>query len=524
MIDVSVAPRNSDVPASILGTDAASAFGQTGNGSGGRSFAAALAGIVLEAGDNPQIKELEASEPPVADHTQAPAHCDTTAALGAQSLTVPPIAAQDQPPPVNFNSDIDHGRCDAHPVVRGVREHPYGNYDAAITAAPGTPELGDPSAVPVSDPSLRFGSGQEASLRTSTGLGRGESTVPAESPQIWTQAPQETIDVPAVEHLPLPPPFRTGLGGGVLVEESVLPSQGMVREMHSGPRAKANQPSFAESEEPAGTGAAVQIRATAVGDAQTITAGGQAGFGRGNARAPFDSNPEPNFAPVPGTGFSSEHTEKSPAASAQSLLFPSTPLRTSDAQEPPTARTSVDERQTVLNAEPRAPVAPASQTDGAGHTEARPRFDHELQQRIIDQMVREVRLSRFPERSELVVRLTPPELGSLRVQLIQSGSGLTGQIMTSTDNVRNLIQASLPALMDALSTAGLKVESVSVASNPTMFSFEHSTGFGNPAHSGASSGQAGGAEYRSSEPKELFADMAAMESVTDQATGYSWLA
>ena len=104
--------------------------------------------------------------------------------------------------------------------------------------------------------------------------------------------------------------------------------------------------------------------------------------------------------------------------------------------------------------------------------------------RIIDQVVREVRLHRFDDRSDLVVRLNPPELGVLRVRITQDAAGVSSHIQASSDHIRGLLQAHMPALVDALSDAGLKMDSVSVSSGSSFSALAHDAAHGN-AHSGA---------------------------------------
>lgn len=103
--------------------------------------------------------------------------------------------------------------------------------------------------------------------------------------------------------------------------------------------------------------------------------------------------------------------------------------------------------------------------------------DMPLHRQVIDQVVKEIRLHRLPERSDLVVKLNPPELGTLRVHITQDANGIYSQIQANNEQVKNLLQAHLPMLTNALADAGLRMDSVSVTSDATFNTFLQS-----PAH------------------------------------------
>jgi len=157
-------------------------------------------------------------------------------------------------------------------------------------------------------------------------------------------------------------------------------------------------------------------------------------------------------------------------------------------------------------------------------TTASPAVD---QTKIIDQVVREVKLHRFDGHSDLIVRLDPPDMGTLRLQITQSASGLTGHIQASTDSVRGLLQANLPALMDALSGAGLRMESVSVSVNSSFNPMAQNAFQGNQQDSHQSGN--GQARQRFTMDREIGA-IPAMAGISYASAGgrmqagYSWLA
>lgn len=156
---------------------------------------------------------------------------------------------------------------------------------------------------------------------------------------------------------------------------------------------------------------------------------------------------------------------------------------------------------------------------------ARPEPVEALQSRIIDQVVRGISLHRAGEHSDIVVRLNPPELGALRLQVSQvatedATAGMTAHIQTTNSQVRGLLETHMPLLMDSLARAGLRMDSISVSVGSSFSPFAGGTPqHGQPNASEANPGTAG----RQHAPTEA---VAAPESVWMPSghTGYSWLA
>lgn len=106
--------------------------------------------------------------------------------------------------------------------------------------------------------------------------------------------------------------------------------------------------------------------------------------------------------------------------------------------------------------------------DATQKPEAPTSSNTELQTKIIDQLVREVKLRQFQGQSDLMVKLNPPELGQIRLHITQTANGLTTQINASSEVVRGLLQAHIPALTNALADAGLRMDQVSVTSETSF--------------------------------------------------------
>lgn len=95
----------------------------------------------------------------------------------------------------------------------------------------------------------------------------------------------------------------------------------------------------------------------------------------------------------------------------------------------------------------------------------------DLPTRVIDQVVREVKLSRIDGRSNVVVKLNPPDLGAMRLQITQDATGITTHIQTANNQVRGLLEAHMPQLMDSLAKAGVQVDAVQVSVGTSFNAF-----------------------------------------------------
>ena len=169
--------------------------------------------------------------------------------------------------------------------------------------------------------------------------------------------------------------------------------------------------------------------------------------------------------------------------------------------------------------QPATPEAARADFSVVRQTEQAPRTEQHT--RVIEQIVREVQLSQSDGRRDIVVRLNPPELGTLRLQISQDMSGMTSHIQASTDQVRGLLQAHVPALIEALSTAGVRVDAVSVSSGPMFGAFAQDTA-GN-AYTRQEQQRRTTANRQTAGGVDAPAAFAARQAQPYQA-GYSWLA
>lgn len=102
--------------------------------------------------------------------------------------------------------------------------------------------------------------------------------------------------------------------------------------------------------------------------------------------------------------------------------------------------------------------------------------DANLAEKVVGQIVKAVSLRRLGGQSEILVKLHPPELGFLTIRIAQDVRGLVSHIETTREEVRNLLQAHLPILTDALSESGVRLNSVTVSYESSLGDFHHNFG------------------------------------------------
>jgi hypothetical protein len=140
-----------------------------------------------------------------------------------------------------------------------------------------------------------------------------------------------------------------------------------------------------------------------------------------------------------------------------------------------------------------------------------------MTEKVINQVVRDVKLHLRDGNSSVTIRLEPPELGSLRVEIATRGGAVTASIESPNAAVRNLLETNLQALKDSLSQAGIKVDSFLVSSGADFSQFAQRGN--NPWQRSRNSHRGQG------NPDEQIAAAAPVTaSGTQSAASYSWLA
>ena len=94
-------------------------------------------------------------------------------------------------------------------------------------------------------------------------------------------------------------------------------------------------------------------------------------------------------------------------------------------------------------------------------------------ERVIEGAVRGVRVARQSGRETLVVRLHPPELGSISLRLVNTETGLTARFVASEPATRTLLAGQLNVLAESLTQQGLNMEGAGVFSGDASDTPQH---------------------------------------------------
>lgn len=129
-----------------------------------------------------------------------------------------------------------------------------------------------------------------------------------------------------------------------------------------------------------------------------------------------------------------------------------------------------------LDQQPSDPIVTASTATIAQTRETAGRIGQnaassETHVRIIDQVVQQVRLQQSDGAADLTIRLNPPDLGQLQLRVTRDASGVFTHIEASNNRVQGLLEAHMPLLMDSLTQAGVRMDSVSVSTSTAFGAF-----------------------------------------------------
>jgi flagellar hook-length control protein FliK len=68
---------------------------------------------------------------------------------------------------------------------------------------------------------------------------------------------------------------------------------------------------------------------------------------------------------------------------------------------------------------------------------------------------------------EFQMRLDPPDLGRVQVQIVSRGDEVHGQVLVASEAVRQVMESQLPELRQRLEAAGVNVQQFTVATDPS---------------------------------------------------------
>ena len=84
------------------------------------------------------------------------------------------------------------------------------------------------------------------------------------------------------------------------------------------------------------------------------------------------------------------------------------------------------------------------------------------EEQILNSIVRQARFMIHKGQSSAVIKLEPPSLGKLRLDIVTENSRVTGRIIVESPKVKEIIQHSISELRENLAQNGLKVDSFDV--------------------------------------------------------------
>jgi len=99
----------------------------------------------------------------------------------------------------------------------------------------------------------------------------------------------------------------------------------------------------------------------------------------------------------------------------------------------------------------------------------------ETENRLMNTIVRNARFMITGGQSSAEIKLEPPNLGRMKLEIVTENSKITGKITVESHEVKEMIQNSMSSLKEQLSESGLKVESFDVQVG-------HNSGFDSWAH------------------------------------------
>jgi len=138
---------------------------------------------------------------------------------------------------------------------------------------------------------------------------------------------------------------------------------------------------------------------------------------------------------------------------------------------------------------------------------------------LVDQVVRVVRVLTNEQRTEMRVRMWPPNLGELNVRLVHENDSLCVQLAAETGAARDLLEARLPQLRHALAEVGGRANDVSVTVTATeqpvlaAFTANHGAGHTPYQQAGRPHGPPQGMTQHAELPDESASDGSGTRSV-----------
>lgn len=169
---------------------------------------------------------------------------------------------------------------------------------------------------------------------------------------------------------------------------------------------------------------------------------------RGGATPPVQPNPA--ITPQTSGELGSGQSQTAAPASAASV-----------AQSKTTAPTAVDNAQSDRSTNLRTPRQSSSTPDAQARADE---SDADQRAENVQRMLRVLRGSLMRDKSSTVIRLDPPELGSLRLEMNLRKDAMDLRVGAESDAAREMLKDELETLRNGLQAAGIRLDRVEVYS------------------------------------------------------------
>jgi hypothetical protein len=140
-------------------------------------------------------------------------------------------------------------------------------------------------------------------------------------------------------------------------------------------------------------------------------------------------------------------------------------------------QTSAPGREVSAGVETPQPPNPASRIDGSGQTRpastvdvidrstatSGPQMDTVEDTQVTHQIVRGARFLSRTNLNQITIRLDPPELGEVTVQLASRNQAVTGEIRVENRAVQEIVQRNLAELRESLNGQGIQIDRIEVS-------------------------------------------------------------
>lgn len=187
------------------------------------------------------------------------------------------------------------------------------------------------------------------------------------------------------------------------------------------------------------------------------------------------ATPPPDTTPRPAIFTGEAQTSPGPAGPSQHVSQHD--VAPWDEAEGFAHQTSAPGREVSAGVETPQPPNPASRIDGSGQARpastvdvidrstatSGPQMDTVEDTQVTHQIVRGARFLSRTNLNQITIRLDPPELGEVTVQLASRNQAVTGEIRVENRAVQEIVQRNLAELRESLNGQGIQIDRIEVS-------------------------------------------------------------